>query len=365
MKRKARIRPAKPVQDPMRTEEPYYRGLLLLPLKHINSPFIVRNKNGYEDGPCELAFRNDLEMPMIETLSEELRYMIGVAVRYIGFSLDMVGLSVTEAEGIHGDLCESIALHMTPANSSEPQPFTVDTLVVYLLEKHGYLYSDQAAAFRESVHKYVHKVMTANYERGGPPRAWDIEAAAKELFDVAPSIHVRSHVYDQCERGDWTAFQTDRPLLPAPVFKLIVDDETWLQAGDNPMICLQTDWLILDARRKKWKCYERIRLKGLDVPPKTDITLGAWYESKTGGCGPIESQTYLPFDGAYHSFTSNTKEASRMFHVIGSLMLLLQHGDVYLNRQGNCDWVLTIPDDRSVDSLIADVLKPPNSEETA
>ena len=46
------------MQDAERTKEPYFRGLLALPLRHVDMPFIIRNKNGYIDGRANWLFEN-------------------------------------------------------------------------------------------------------------------------------------------------------------------------------------------------------------------------------------------------------------------------------------------------------------------
>ncbi len=343
------------MQDAERTKEPYFRGLLGLPPRHIDMPFGIRNKYGYVDGQCELAIRK-LEMPMIDHLAEETRYRLGAAMRRIAASFDQLYLERDEAINVVGDLFESIAQFMSDDNERATQ-FSVETMLELLLERHSYLYPGRGSFLRRQVHEYVQYMMNGNYEVAGPPRAWDLEEACKVMLEHAPVIYMASQVYDQCERADWTAYQSDGPMLPAPAFRIAIDGETWLQAENNPLIFQQTDWLIVDARELEWRCYERVRMKGMDIPPKADVTQAAWFDSTTGRYGPIESQTYLPIEGAYHALMCDQKSAGRMFHVVGSLVLLLQHPHVRLRDRavgGSC--TLELPEGATVDELIHDVL---------
>lgn len=343
------------MQEPERTREPYYRGLLRLPIEHIESPIIIQNENGVEDGPCELAIRK-LEMPMIDHLPETERYKVGLAMRFIAHSFDTRALTEEEAIEIYGSLSEAIANHMIN-RERDAAKFNVDTLLDLLLAHYAYLYTLKGYLFRYEVHRYVRRGMRVNYKRGGPPRAWDIENACEDLLNRALVLHMPSHVYDQCERADWTAFRSSRNLLPAPAFRIAVDGESWLQAESNPFVRLQTEWLIVDARAQQWHLFERVRLQGMDIPPNTDVTYGVWVDSNTGVYGPIESQSYIPINGEYHSLSCDQKEAGRIYHVIGTLMLLCQHPNVHIREMKDPKHaVLEVPVDVSIDDLVADVL---------
>jgi|GEM_PF-6016917 len=146
--------------------------------------------------------------------------------------------------------------------------------------------------------------------------------------------------------------------VPAPVFRVQVVGETWLQSVGDPFIRQQTEWLLFDLREPKWKCYERVHARSLNEAATANFTYGAWLDVKTGGYGPIESQMYLPVNGAIETLTCSVKEAGRMFHVLGSLMYLFAHSKVQLREvQGTNEAVLMLPKGASVNDLIYDVMK--------
>jgi len=340
--------------DSDKLREPYYRGLLYLPLEELVQPLFVNDVYGIPDGPCELAVRQ-LEMPPIDSLAPEMRYRIGLAMRYIACSFDGQGLTVDEAIKIYGYLAERIAGWMDQ-HSENLADFSIDTLLNIYLSLRKDLPADYVSWFRERTHAYVNGRINGSPQKGPSPRAFDIEASCAELLTCAPVLHVQSHVYDQCEVGDWTALRTYS--VPAPLFRVQVDGETWLQSVSDPFIRQQTEWLLFDLRAPQWKCYERVHARSLNEAATANFTNGAWLDAKTGGYGPIESQMYVPVNGTVETLTCSMREAGRMFHVLGSLMYLFSNSKVRIREvQGTNEAVLMLPKNASVNDLIYDVLK--------
>ncbi len=339
-------------------KEPYYRGLLFLPFNDLEQPFFVNNQHGIPDGPCELAIR-ELEMPPIDSLAPELRYRIGIAMRYIASSFDVQKLTVAKAIEIYGTLAEGIGDWMD-RHSESTDAFDINTLLDLYLSQRNDLDPSYVSWFRERTHVYVNGRITATPQRGPSPRAFDIEAMCAELLPWAPVLHVQSHIYDECERGDWTAPPPDLLQLPSPVFRVQVDGETWLQSISDPFIRLQTEWLLIDVTEPRWKCYERVHARSLNGAAIPDVTYGAWLDAKTGHYGPIESQMYVPVSGALRTLTCDVSESGRMFHVLGTLMILFAHPEVQLREvHGTDDAALELPKGVSVNDLIYDILKAP------
>lgn len=363
--------------------EPFFRGLLLQPFKNTGQPMFVNNLNA-PDGPCELAIRKS-EMPPFDSLADETRFVLGLAMRYIAASFDgNLKLTVDDALKLYGQLAEDIADWMD-RNSAAAHSFDVDVLLDILLFRVGHLYD--AAAFpswylRSRVHYYVsrftptllHGKFPTEIERttlttllanrtpgikiaGIQPRAHDVEQACADLLESAPLLHVPAKVYDECERADWTGFYLNHGVIAVRAFRVIVDGETWIQAPSNPLIQLQTEWLIVDIRENVWKCYERVHQRNIHSGERGEVTWGAWMNIETREYGPIESQAYVPIDGQYHSLTCPTNEASRIFHVFASLMVLMQHPDVRIPvRARGRKAYLKLPAGKSVNRLIADML---------
>jgi hypothetical protein len=364
--------------------EPFFRGLSLLPFKDSNQPIHIRNLHA-PDGPCELAIRTRTEMPLIDKLDEETRFTIGLATRYIVASFDGV-LSLREevALAMYGQIAEDIADWMDQ-NHNNVSSFTVDTYITLFLKRYGHLYDAAgfpATFFASRVHNYVNIFVPAllhghvahqgrNISLGAlladrspgarsvqiQPRAYDIEAACVELLDTAPVLHVPARVYDECERADWTGFYLNSGIFRIRAFRVQVDGQTWLQSINNPLIQLQTEWLIVDIRESIWKCYERVLMRQLDSGNSGEITYGAWSDSTTSEYGPIETQTYVPIENEYQSLTCPPEEASRIFHVMASLMILMLHPDVTIpTTDDGLRAKLELPAGRSVNSLISDML---------
>ncbi len=337
-------------------KEPYFRGLLFLPLEDLAQPFFVNNQHGIPDGPCELAIR-ELEMLPIDCLTRTMRYKIGLAMRYTACSFDAQELTVTKAIELYGTLAESIGDWMDrhPENTAA---FNIDTFLDLYLTKRTDLQRDYVSWFRGRVHAYINGRLSAVPQKGPSPRAFDIEAACAAMLPWAPVLHVDSHVYDQCERGDWTALRPSHILLPSPVLRVQIDGETWLQSVSDPFIRLQTEWLLVDVSEQQWKCYERVHARAVNGSVTPDVTYGAWLDAKTGTYGPIESQMYVPADGAVQTLTCDMKEAGRMFHVLGTLMILFAHPKVRVREiRGGNQAVLELPKGSSVNDLVYEVLK--------
>jgi hypothetical protein len=340
--------------DADKLREPYHRGLLYLPFEELVQPFFVNDEYGIPDGRCELAIRQ-LEMPLIDSLAPAMRYRIGIAMRYVAYSFDGQELTVAKAIEIYGHLAERIAKWMDQ-HSENLAEFNIDTLLDLYRSVRSDLRADYVSWFRERVHAYVNGRINGSPQKGRSPRAFDIEASCAELLACAPVLHVESHVYDQCEVGDWTALRTYS--VPAPLFRVQVDGETWLQSVSDPFIRQQTEWLLFDLREPQWKCYERVHARSLKEAATGNFTYGAWLDAKTGGYGPIESQMYVPVNGTVETLTCSMREAGRMFHVLGSLMYLFAHSKVRIREvQGTNEAVLMLPKNASVNDLIYDVLK--------
>lgn len=340
--------------DSDKLREPYYRGLLYLPFEELVQPFFVKDVYGIPDGRCELAVRQ-LEMPPIDSLAPEMRYRIGIAMRYIACSFDAQALTVDQTIRIYGHLAERIAEWMDQHSESVAE-FNIDKLLDIYLSLRKDLRADYVSWFRKRTHAYVNGRINGSPQKGPSPRAFDIEASCAELLTWAPVLHVQSHTYDQCEVGDWTAL---RPLsIPAPAFRLQVDGETWLQSISDPFILQQTEWLLFDLREPLWKCFERVHVRSLNEAGISNFTNGAWLDATTGGYGPIESQMYVPVNGTVETLTCSMREAGRMFHVLGSLMYLFAHSKVRIREvQGTNEAVLMLPKNASVNDLIYNVLK--------
>lgn len=363
--------------------EPFFRGLLLQPFNSNGRTVYINNMNA-PDGQCELAIRK-AEMPPIDELAEEMRFTVGIATRYIAASLDAVlHLSVAQALTMYGELAEGIGDWMDQHHDNV-STFDVDALLGIYLRRFGHLYDATgfvAPLFASRVHNYVnifippllHGQIAEENHKGSlgalfagrnpgakniylPPRAYDIEAACADLFEKAHVLRVPAHVYDECERADWTGFYLNSNVFQIRAFRVQVDGQTWLQSISNPLIQLQTEWLIIDIRDQVWKCYERVLSRKLDSGERGEITYGAWTDSKTGEYGPIETQMYVPINNEYQSLTCPPEEASRIFHVMASLMLLMQHPKVKLKMSINGRRSkLILPKGRSVNSLIADLI---------
>ena len=370
------------MSDIYNEHEPFFRGLSLLPFQRDKQPIHIRNLNA-PDGPCELAIRSRSEMPLIDDVDEETRFKIGLATRYIVASFDgVLHLREDVALAMYGQIAEDIADWMDCHENERPS-FGVSTYVALFLRRFGHLYDAigfPATFFADRVHNYVNifvppllhgqmkavdgdiDALFADRSPGVraafvPARAYDIEEACKDLLSSAPVLHVPAHVYDECERADWTGFYLDASVFQVRAFRVQVDGQTWLQSISNPFIQLQTDWLIVDIRQPIWKCYERVLMRELDSGKRGEITYGVWSDSTTSEYGPIRSQSYAPIANEYRSLTCPPEEASRILHAMASLMALMLHPKVKLAiKDRGRRAKLRLPPGRSVSSLIADML---------
>lgn len=339
-------------------KEPFFRGLLYLPLDELKQPLFIKNKYRVADGRCEIFVRENLEMPPIDALPEEMRYKIGIAMRYIACSFDVQGLEVGDAMKIYGLLAERIDDWMDQ-HFQNTAAFEIDTLLDLYVSLRPKLDNDYLSWFRGRVHVYIDNRLNAPPEIGPSPRAFDIEAVCEELFRLAPVLRIPSSVYDQCERADSIdGISAQMLAVPTQLFLLLVDGETRLQSVSDPSIRMQTKWLLVDVRGPRWECYERVHSYGPKGATLPDITYGAWYDTETGNYGPIESQMWVPVDGTPKTLSCNLKEAGRIFHALGTFMALYRHPRVRVRKSWwKRDPILTLPRGMSVNDLISDILK--------
>jgi len=340
------------------TEEAYIRGIRCLPQTQTRGAVVIRNKGGFEDGPCELLIREQ-EMPPIDGLAEDLAYALGLAMRFIGYSFDKLRLSPSEALRIFGLLAEAADERMQSHWRGECGPFTVDVLIDVLLRTCGALYREADADVARGIRGYVASAGSVPVEIvKRPPIADDMERASASLIERVPTFHLASDAYDQCERADWPGFRLTVQLLPAAAFLIAVDGATWLQLVDDPTKQAQTQWLLVDAREPTWSMYERVKVRGMDIPPGFENLIGATLNFRSGSYQPMESlNTFLPVGGSFVPPRIDSIQAARITHAAFSFLLLLQNPRVKKRaHRAHGHWIVSLPDGFSVNDLIHEVL---------
>ncbi len=340
------------------TEESYFRGLRYLPQTQPRAAVIVRNKDGSEDGPCELLIREQ-EMPPIDGLAEDLAYGLGLAMRFIGYTFDKLGLSPNDALRIFGLLAEAADERMQSYRKGECGPFTVDVLIAVLLRTCGKLYRNADVDVASGIRGYVASAARMPLELvKHPPIADDMRRACANLIERIPAFHLASDVYDQCERADWVGFRLSVQLLPAAAFLIAVDGATWLQLVDDPTKQAQTQWLLVDAREPIWSMYERVKVRGMDVPTGFENLIGATLNFRSGSYQPMESlNTFLPVGGSFEPSRIDTIQAARIAHAVLSFLLLLRNPRVKRRaHRAHGHWTVSLPGGFTVNDLIGEVL---------
>src|ERR1700677_3163387 len=112
-------------------------------------------------------------MPPIDSLAPEMRYRIGLAMRYIACSFDGQALTVDQTIQIYGHLAERIAEWMDQ-HSENVAEFNIDTLLDIYLSLRKNLRADYVSWFRERTHAYVNGRINGSPQEGPSPRAFDI-----------------------------------------------------------------------------------------------------------------------------------------------------------------------------------------------
>ncbi len=341
-------------------DEPYFRGLALLPLKAGKSPvFIVNARGPIIDGPCELEVRKT-EMPHIDKLPENERYKIGVAMRCIASSLDHRNVSIDEAMTVYGLLGDAIGDWMDH-HHLDVSSFGADTLVTLYLNRHSHYYAKSGVlAFRDFVRSYVDQcappadsLVTKVHVA---PRAFDIEAEFAASLAIGRTLHVAASVYEQCEQIDLANFSFSANAYPCDMFRVQIDESSWLQNLIKPRTRLNAKWLCIDARESVWKLCEQVRERRIGSAKIANVTQAATYDCNSYTCSPMPSQMYVPVDGESHSFTCEPEEAWRIFRTAAALTLLMTHPKTGIRiMRGHRRASLNLPKGISVESLIFDL----------
>ncbi len=344
-------------------DEPYKRGLYALPLD-VPAGVTITIKNsidGLKDGRCELLIRQQ-EMPPIDDLVRELRYAHGLAMRFIGFSLDQVDCNTDDALRIYGELAEAADAHMERHRLGECGPFLVDHLIDALLRVTGRLFAD--IDIRSMIEEYVSRVSTQTPrpdDRQIPPGSVSVDDSiwdeCRALLGNVPTFHIPSHVFDQCETSAWIAVRWDMSMLPCSAFLIAVDGETWLPVKRTP-ITAQSEWLLVDARDPQWYLYERAKFRGVGVKANAAQIAGVTCDTRTGRTHAVPSTSiYVEEAGTVRPATWNDNEASRLVRVAVTFILLLRNERVML-KPGRIigHWDVVFPDGWSVDQLVDEIL---------
>ena len=351
------------VENSTEPDEPYKRGVYYLPLD-LPPGVTVTVKNsvpGLKDGPCELLIREQ-DMPPIDELDRETRYSIGIAMRFIGYALDMEGQSTDEALRIYGALAEATAAHMERYQRGNCGPFTVRTLVDNLLRITGPLFAH--IDIRAMIDAYIDRARTAKpvpNNRAIPEGQVEVDEAIQEacnaLIGRVPTFHIASTVFDQSEISRWQVVRVEGAFLPCNAFLIAVDGETW-QPVKNALYSAQSEWLLVDARTPVWYLYERAKMRGIGVKANAAQICGVTHNLLTGKSQAIESTSvYLENGGAARPFTWTETEAGRLARVALTFMMLLRNKRVVVDPGRILGhWNVTLPDGWTVDNLIDEVL---------
>jgi hypothetical protein len=345
--------------QPEPINDPYLRGLNLLPPHEINVPFMVGNSNGQRDGEVELLIREQ-ERPPIDDLDEATRYRLGIAMRFIAYSFEVIlGLTGDEALELYGAFVLAVMSRMEEYRGGLRTSFGVNDFIDVLLELSDDKYNASGVDIRLAIEWYVETVLNRTSQIGGPPRPLDLEQACNELLGIVPAFHVPSDVYDQCERAEWPPIRAEGRFFPNGAFLIIVDGETWLQFESDPTKQAQTRWMLVDARQRKLLIYESVDFRGMDVPTGANILMGATCDTPTGVHRPIASHAaFLPTEiGGWQPFSMDMAEARRMNHALFSFLTLLKSPRVTVTpHRAHGHWTMDIPVDTAVNELIDEVL---------
>lgn len=304
------------------------------------------------------------------SLDAEAIYEFAVTIDRIGVELDRHRVDKSDAFEIYKLLNRSIDLQLQRFEAGDSGPVTARHLAQAFSDICERIYENAGDTLAPAIIADVTRVMSSQVElqarfdrmlhaKRSAPLYSDpaIELECRALLDSAPIFHLASDVYDQCERSNWDNFRLAWGLLPAPFFRILIDGETWLPLSDDPTQQAQTKWLLIDARARVWRLYEKSKTRGIDRPSKAQV-IGVTFDTGDAECQAMESRSIqMPVAGEYQPWTLNPVSASRLIRVLGTFVLLLQNERVAVARSSNGDHRVTLPGNRSVNQLANAVIE--------